>query len=98
MPYLLHNAQKPEIAQILRKFYVLSFLAPLPGPSSAPDEPQMKRRKVGLKPTKWYSQHERENPRTLRRRTPSSLTRAHTPQPHTVEEEWRIRTDRIRTD
>lgn len=64
MPYLLHNAQKPEIAQILRKFYVLSFFGPLPGPSSAPDEPQMTRRKVGLKPTKWYSQHERENPRT----------------------------------
>ena len=33
-------------------------------------------------PAKWYSQHERENPRILHRRTPSSLTRAHTPQHH----------------
>ena len=33
-------------------------------------------------PAKWYSQHERENPRTLHRRTPPSLTRAHTPQHH----------------
>ena len=33
-------------------------------------------------PAKWYSQHERENPRTLHRRAPPSLTRAHTPQPH----------------
>ena len=43
--------------------------------------------------TKWYSQHERENPRTLHRRTPPSLTRAHTLQPHTTGER-RIRTDR----
>lgn len=42
----------------------------------------MTHRKVGLKPAKWYSQHERENPRTLHRRTPPSLTRAHTPQHH----------------
>ena len=30
--YLLHNAQKPEFTQILRKFYVLGFPGPLLGP------------------------------------------------------------------
>lgn len=75
-------SKNPNFRKYYANFMFLASLVPSPASSSASDEPQMTHKKVGLRPTKWYSQHERENPRTLHRRTPPSLTRAHTPQRH----------------
>lgn len=79
-------SKNPNFRKYYANFMFMASLIPSPvsssAPSSASGEPQMTYRKVGLKPAKWYSQHERENPRTLHRRTPAWLTRAHMPQPH----------------
>lgn len=63
-------SKNPNFRKYYANFMSLASSDPSPASSSAPDEPQMTYKKVGLKPAKWYSQHERENPRTLYRCPP----------------------------